>query len=106
MKLFQRDTQSDAIRRCGLTIEQVMKKAYIRQMKKYYKLRSQFEWLQDRHNTAAAIVVQHKLTIAHIGDSRFYLIRPDDWKLTKDHSFVGELVEKGILDQEEAKTIR
>lgn len=45
-----------------------------------------------------------KITIAHIGDSRFYLIRDGVIKsMTRDHSFVGELVEKGILDQEEAK---
>jgi serine/threonine protein phosphatase PrpC len=45
-----------------------------------------------------------KITIAHIGDSRFYLVRDGVIKsMTRDHSFVGELVEKGILDQEEAK---
>lgn len=44
------------------------------------------------------------ITIAHIGDSRFYLVRDGIIKsMTRDHSFVGELVEKGILDQEEAK---
>lgn len=52
----------------------------------------------------AGLLNKGKLTIAHIGDSRFYLVRGDTIKkLTRDHSFVGELVEKGILDQEEAK---
>jgi len=52
----------------------------------------------------AGLLCNGKLTIAHIGDSRFYLIRNETIeKLTRDHSFVGELVEKGILDQEEAK---
>ena len=45
-----------------------------------------------------------KITIAHIGDSRFYLIRGGAIQsMTRDHSFVGELVEKGVLDQEEAR---
>lgn len=44
------------------------------------------------------------LTVAHIGDSRFYLLRGGRIeKLTRDHSFVGELVEKGVLDAEEAR---
>lgn len=52
----------------------------------------------------AGLLYSGKLTIAHIGDSRFYLIRNETIeKLTRDHSFVGELVEKGILDLEEAK---
>ncbi|NLX76864.1 MAG: Stp1/IreP family PP2C-type Ser/Thr phosphatase [Clostridiaceae bacterium] len=52
----------------------------------------------------AGLLDNGKLTIAHIGDSCFYLIRNEKIeKLTRDHSFVGELVEKGILDQEEAR---
>ncbi len=52
----------------------------------------------------AGLLNKGRLTIAHIGDSRFYLIRNANIeKLTKDHSFVGELVDKGILDVEEAK---
>jgi len=51
----------------------------------------------------AGIIEGNILTIAHIGDSRFYIIRGGKIKkLTRDHSFVGELVEKGVLDQEEA----
>lgn len=52
----------------------------------------------------ASLLYKDKLTIAHIGDSSFYLIRGETIKkLTRDHSFVGELVEKGILNLEEAK---
>jgi serine/threonine protein phosphatase PrpC len=51
----------------------------------------------------AGIIEDNILTIAHIGDSRFYIIRDGKIKkLTRDHSFVEELVEKGVLDQEEA----
>lgn len=52
----------------------------------------------------AGLLCNGKLTIAHIGDSSFYLIRNETIvKMTRDHSFVGELVDKGILDQEEAR---
>jgi protein phosphatase len=52
----------------------------------------------------AGLLHNGKLTVAHIGDSRFYLLRNGKIeKLTRDHSFVGELVEKGILDAEEAR---
>jgi len=51
----------------------------------------------------AGIIDGNILTIAHIGDSRFYIIREGKIKkLTRDHSLVEELVEKGLLDQEEA----
>lgn len=48
---------------------------------------------------------REKIIIAHIGDSRFYLIRGEIIQpMTRDHSFVSELVEKGILNREEAET--
>lgn len=41
--------------------------------------------------------------IAHAGDSRAYLVRGGSLEqLTSDHSVVGELVEKGLIDREDA----
>lgn len=41
--------------------------------------------------------------LAHAGDSRAYRVRQGAIEqLTSDHSFVGELVEKGLLDREDA----
>ncbi len=40
--------------------------------------------------------------IANIGDSRAYLIGNNITRITKDHSYVQELVEKGIIAREEA----
>jgi protein phosphatase len=44
------------------------------------------------------------VTIAHVGDSRAYCYHPDQGLqcLTKDHSFVQELVNQGIITEEEA----
>ncbi|UCF68689.1 MAG: Stp1/IreP family PP2C-type Ser/Thr phosphatase [Acidobacteriota bacterium] len=44
-----------------------------------------------------------RIWIAHVGDSRAYLIRDESIEqLTSDHSFVNELVRLGMLSKEEA----
>ena len=43
--------------------------------------------------------------IANVGDSRAYMIsRGVIWQITTDHSYVEELVQKGSITREEAKT--
>jgi protein phosphatase len=45
-----------------------------------------------------------RLYYVHVGDSRLYLVRHNSIsRLTKDHSYVGRLVESGILNSEEAE---
>jgi len=52
----------------------------------------------------AARFCDGKFTIAHIGDSRIYLLRDGELvQLTEDHSFVMEQVRRGVLTLEEAK---
>lgn len=44
------------------------------------------------------------LITAHVGDSRAYLLNENGIeRITRDHSFVGELVENGSITEEEAK---
>jgi PPM family protein phosphatase len=53
----------------------------------------------------AAAIVDHKLYFGHVGDSRLYLVRPDAiTRLTRDHSYVGRLVESGIVRSEDAQS--
>ena len=53
--------------------------------------------------TDCCLILKHKLYIAHIGDSRVYRIRKDYMrKLTKDHSYVQQLVDEGKISREEA----
>jgi PPM family protein phosphatase len=51
-----------------------------------------------------AIVTDRVLTIGHVGDSRLYLLRAGALtQLTRDHSYVGRLVESGLISRDEAE---
>jgi serine/threonine protein phosphatase PrpC len=54
----------------------------------------------------AGMLLGSRLSIAHVGDSRAYLIQPDGELelLTRDHSFAQRLVELGEITPEEAET--
>ncbi|MDH7481500.1 MAG: Stp1/IreP family PP2C-type Ser/Thr phosphatase [Armatimonadota bacterium] len=51
----------------------------------------------------AAVIREGKLHIAHVGDSRAYMIRSGKIRqLTQDHSWVAEQVQRGAMTEEEA----
>lgn len=53
----------------------------------------------------AIAIVDHQLYFGHIGDSRLYLSRGAALsRLTRDHSYVGRLVETGIVRSEDAES--
>jgi PPM family protein phosphatase len=53
----------------------------------------------------ALAMVDHQLYFAHVGDSRLYLVRAGAIsRLTRDHSYVGRLVESGIVRSEDAES--
>jgi protein phosphatase len=55
--------------------------------------------------TLAVLDPDGDLDIGHVGDSRAYLLRGDELtQLTKDHSYVAELMAAGKLTPEEAET--
>jgi protein phosphatase len=62
--------------------------------------------LHGMGTTATAIaILENQLYYAHVGDSRLYLVRgPSLSRLTRDHSYVGRLVENGVISSEEAET--
>jgi serine/threonine protein phosphatase PrpC len=52
----------------------------------------------------AAALIEKNLYFSHIGDSRLYLVRDASIsRLTHDHSYVGRLVESGVISVEEAE---
>ena len=54
--------------------------------------------------TALMKAGSHGLALVHIGDSRAYLLRGDDFaQITKDHSFVQTLVDSGRITADEAE---
>lgn len=54
--------------------------------------------------TTFAMIYRDKLITAHVGDSRAYMIDDDIKQITKDHSYVQELVARGEISREMAKT--
>ncbi len=52
----------------------------------------------------AGLFYDNKVSFAHIGDSRVYRYRQSGLEqVTKDHSFVQELIDKGLYTKEEAR---
>lgn len=50
-----------------------------------------------------AYVLDNRICIGHVGDSRAYLIKNDElYQLTEDHSYVNELIKMGTITKEEA----
>ncbi len=61
--------------------------------------------LRGMGTTCTAIaVVGRSLHYAHVGDTRLYLVRDGQiTQITRDHSYVGRLVESGAISREEAE---
>ncbi|KRN88584.1 Stp1/IreP family PP2C-type Ser/Thr phosphatase [Ligilactobacillus ceti] len=52
----------------------------------------------------ALLFVENQVVVAHIGDSRAYLLRQQRFSpLTQDHTFVSQMVRLGEMSEEEAK---
>ena len=53
----------------------------------------------------AVWINDQRLSVAHVGDSRVYLLRAGDFQqVTADHSLVAEQVRRGILTREQAES--
>ncbi len=65
---------------------------------------SKFNYLAGMGTTMDAVLITENLaSIAHIGDSRVYLLRNNVMtQITKDHTFVQKLVDSGKITEEEA----
>ncbi len=49
-----------------------------------------------------ATILEHKLYVANVGDSRLYVIGDTIQQVTKDHSYVEEMVRMGKMEREDA----
>lgn len=52
----------------------------------------------------AATILDHKMYVANVGDSRLYVIGETIEQITKDHSYVEEMVRMGKVDRQDART--
>lgn len=52
----------------------------------------------------AATIIDHRLYVANVGDSRLYVVGNTIEQITKDHSFVEEMVRRGEVAPENART--
>ena len=66
----------------------------------------QFEEFDGMGTTLVAVLVHNRhMTVVHVGDSRAYRVNSDGiWQMTRDHSLVQMMVERGELTQEMART--
>jgi protein phosphatase len=63
------------------------------------------EWSDMGTTVVAALFVENRLIICHVGDSRAYTISKGAIRqLTQDHSFVAEWVKEGLITAAEART--
>jgi protein phosphatase len=61
--------------------------------------------LRGMGTTCTAIaLIGYALRYVHVGDTRLYLVRDGQiTQMTRDHSYVGRLVESGVISREEAE---
>jgi protein phosphatase len=67
------------------------------------KEKSEYEGMAT---TVCAVLVDDKVAnLAHVGDSRVYLMRGDELsQLTSDHSWVNEQIQSGVISAEQARS--
>jgi protein phosphatase len=83
----------------------VLREAFTRAHERIQNYALQHPELHGMGTTCTALVIRDRqLYFAHVGDSRLYLVRGDRIsRLTRDHSYVGRLVENGIVSPEDAE---
>lgn len=86
-------------------IEQLIRKSIIDANKYVYnKSKTTSEYAGMGTTISVALVVKNKVYIGHLGDSRIYRIRKHIMRqLTKDHSYVQELLRNKTITKEEAE---
>lgn len=70
----------------------------------YEKSKSNEEWAGMGTTLVLATVMDNTIFVANIGDSRLYLIDDGIHQITRDHSYVEEMVSIGEIDKSEART--
>jgi protein phosphatase len=70
----------------------------------YQAAQSQPQYAGMGTTLVAALFHDNKITVAHIGDSRLYRLRGEDFtQVTRDHSLLQEQIDSGMITPEQAK---
>ena len=70
----------------------------------YQASQSQPQYAGMGTTLVVALFYDNKVTVAHIGDSRLYLMRDDVFRqVTKDHSLLQEQIDSGLITPAQAK---
>jgi len=73
----------------------------------FHVSQTQFEYKWMSTTVVVGLFRNNRLITGHIGDSRVYRFRADKLKqITKDHSFVQELIDQGIPTEDEARALK
>jgi serine/threonine protein phosphatase PrpC len=91
--------------RAVVSVTSLLDKAFRLANRRVYAAATQQEGRRGMGTTLTCLaVVGDRGYIGHVGDSRAYLVRGNTiYQITKDHSWVEEQLEKGVLTEEEAK---
>ncbi len=85
--------------------QSVLLKAFREANREIYEAALKNEKLEGMGTTCTSLVLQNGSAIlAHVGDSRVYLVRDNQiYLMTQDHSEVMEMVKRGLLNLQEAR---
>ncbi len=89
----------------GISTESILlEKAISAANLKIYNLATHENSCQGMGTTIVTCLVrENHLVVGHVGDSRMYRLRADVFEqITKDHSLIQELVDRGLYSEEEA----
>jgi serine/threonine protein phosphatase PrpC len=85
-------------------VGEIMRQAFIAANNVIYNYAKNYYKVMGMGTTATmACVYQNKIITAHVGDSRVYAIGDQIRQITKDHSYVQELVTRGEITPEQAR---
>ena len=70
----------------------------------YQAAQSQPQYAGMGTTLVVALFYDNKMTVAHIGDSRLYRLRGDDFaQVTRDHSLLQEQIDSGVITPQQAR---
>ncbi len=70
----------------------------------YQTAKSQPQYSGMGTTLVVALFFDNRMTVGHIGDSRLYRLRKDDFEqVTRDHSLLQEQIDSGMLTKEQAR---